>query len=128
MAGRIGIMLGLDADGVVVPVDMALLAVNRVRDIVRIELEGRLGGEQWRRSILKCAAPENRLTDMRGAYHSGLTCLSHLFNTFEFLHPTTKSPRPAPRALPYTAGFSSPADLDSVSRRDATTAAAGNAG
>ena len=45
MAGRIGIMLGLDADGVVVPVDMALLAVNRVRDIVRIELEGRLGGE-----------------------------------------------------------------------------------
>ena len=59
MAGRVGIMLGLDADGVVVPVDMALLAVNRVRDIVRIELEGRLGGEQWRRSILKCAAPEN---------------------------------------------------------------------
>ncbi len=32
MAGRIGIMLGLDADGVVVPVDMALLAVNRVRE------------------------------------------------------------------------------------------------
>src|SRR5207253_1628825 len=44
MAGRIGIMLGLDADGVVVPVDMALIAVNGVRDIVRIELEGRLGG------------------------------------------------------------------------------------
>ena len=43
MAGRIGIMLGLDADGVVVPVGMALLAVNRVRDIVRIEI-GRPAG------------------------------------------------------------------------------------
>ena len=106
-------MLGLDADGV---------AVNRVRDIVRIELEGRLGGEQWRRSILKCAAPENRLTDMRGAYHSGLTCLSHLFNTFEFLHPTTKSPRPAPGALAYTAGFSLLADFEG--RCGATTGTA----
>ena len=39
-----------------------------------------------------------------------------------------ESPRPAPRALPYTEGFSLPADLDSVSRGNATTAAAGNAG
>src|SRR5207244_7893161 len=35
MAGRIGIMLGLDADGVVVPVDMALLAVNGFRIFFR---------------------------------------------------------------------------------------------
>src|SRR5437764_15275758 len=39
-----------------------------------------------------------------------------------------ESPRPAPRALLYTAGFSLPADLDSVSRGNATTARAGNAG
>ena len=25
---------------------------------------------------------------MLGAYHSGRTCLSHVFNTFEFLDPT----------------------------------------
>ena len=43
MAGRVRIMLGLNADGVVVPIGMALLAVNRVRDIVRIEI-GRPAG------------------------------------------------------------------------------------
>ena len=38
-----------------------------------------------------------------------------------------RKPRLAPRALPYTAGFSLLADLDSVSRGNAAAAAAGNA-
>jgi|RhiMetdeSRZDD1v2_1073273.scaffolds.fasta_scaffold24543_5 hypothetical protein len=45
------------------------------------------------------------------------------FQTADLLYDVVR-----PRALACIAGFSSPADLDSVSRSNATTAAAGNAG
>ena len=68
-----------------------------------------------------CASMPAVSTWIAGLFQAGL--ISETTSQLPESDRNRKSPRPAPRALPHTAGFSLPADLDTASNTAATTGA-----
>ena len=76
--------------------------------------------DRWRLPRLESGFKELFVWVTHFSRHTTIVATS--LHLYEFLHPTTKSPRPAPRAFAFTVSFSLLADLDSAPAATATTA------